>query len=59
MAIIVLIGLVVGSEVSVLSPFLTTELFGDYYGILLQREQALLAASSPMGAVCMFLLVSA
>lgn len=53
LAIVAISGFMIGSEVSSLSAFLATSDFLEYYGSLAKRDQALLAASNSMGAVCM------
>lgn len=57
LAIIAISGFLIGSEVSSLSAFLATTNFHDYFGDLSKREQAILAASHSIGAVCMYFIV--
>ncbi|WEJ94898.1 hypothetical protein PSN45_002400 [Yamadazyma tenuis] len=51
LAIVAIYGFLIGSEVSSMSSFLSTANFHEFYGVPLKREQTLLAASSPIGAV--------
>lgn len=48
---LVISGFLIGTEISSLSPFLSTPAFDSYYGELGKREQALLSSASAIGAV--------
>ncbi|CAH6723867.1 hypothetical protein CLIB1444_21S01178 [[Candida] jaroonii] len=51
LGVVALSGIMIGSEISSMSAFIDTENFNDFFGVLSKREQTLLAASIPIGAV--------